>query len=165
MAGGEAAALPGGDAWLAALRRYFAVIVPGHLAWELAQLPLYTIWYEATPGEFAFAVLHCTSGDVLIALASLMGALLLFGRGWPDDPLAFRRVAVLAVAAGLGYTVFSEWLNTEVRAAWAYTPEMPVLPLTGTGLAPLLQWLVIPCAGLWWAGRLGRVSRGEPRHA
>jgi hypothetical protein len=129
------------------------------------QLPLYTIWRDGTAGEIVFAVLHCTGGDILIALASLTGALLLLGRGWPLDPLAFRQVAVLAVAAGVGYTMFSEWLNTEVRGAWAYAERMPVLPLTGTGLAPLLQWLVIPCASLWWAGRLGRVSRGEPRHA
>ncbi len=84
------------------LRRYFAVIVLGHLAWEVAHLPLYTIWYEATPGEIAFAVLHCTGGDVLIALASLMGALLLLGRGWPMAPAAFRRIAVLAIAGGVG---------------------------------------------------------------
>lgn len=165
MAGGQVASLPGEDAWLTALRRYFAVIVPGHLGWEVAQLPLYTIWREGTPGEIAFAVLHCTGGDILIALASLMGALLLLGRGWPMEPAAFRKVAVLAIAAGVGYTIFSEWLNTELRGAWTYTAQMPVLPVTGTGLAPLLQWVVIPSVGLWWAGRFQTVDRVEPRHA
>ena len=52
--------------WLPALRRYLAVMVLGNLAWEIAQLPLYTIWRTGTFGEKAFAVLHCTGGDLLI---------------------------------------------------------------------------------------------------
>ena len=28
--------------------------------WEVAQLPLYDIWYEASLGSIAFAVLYCT---------------------------------------------------------------------------------------------------------
>jgi len=45
--------------------------------------------------------------------------------------------------------VFSEWLNVEVRATWTYTDQMPVLPPLGTGLTPLLQWLIVPT--LTWA--------------
>jgi hypothetical protein len=39
------------------------------LLWEAAHLPLYAIWTDGTIREKAFAVLHCTMGDVLIALA------------------------------------------------------------------------------------------------
>jgi len=35
-----------------------------------------------------------------------------------------------------------------VRQSWAYSPLMPVLPVTGTGLAPLLQWIVVPSTAL-----------------
>ena len=66
----------------------------------------------------------------------------------------------MTVAAGLAYTVFSERLNIEVRRSWAYSDLMPVLPPVGTGLAPLLQWLVVPAAALWWASWAGR-SRME----
>jgi hypothetical protein len=62
-------------------------------------------------------------------------------------------VAALAVAFGVLYTVFSEWLNTEVRGSWAYAAAMPVVPPFGTGLSPLAQWLVVPPAGFWWARR------------
>src|SRR3546814_16537515 len=55
--------------WLTALRRYLVAITVGNLVWEFAHLPLYTIWYEGTPGEILFAVLHCTGGDLLIASA------------------------------------------------------------------------------------------------
>ena len=94
-------------------------------------------------------------GDVLIALAVLAGALVVVGNSaWPIQRSG--RVVAVTMTAGLAYTVFSEWLNTEVRRSWAYSDLMPVLPLLGTGLSPLLQWLVVPAAALWlafWAGR------------
>ncbi|MBV6486661.1 MAG: hypothetical protein GHHEDOFH_00596 [Pseudorhodoplanes sp.] len=144
-----------GALWLLALRRYFAFAIPAHFAWEVAQLPLYTIWYEDPPGKVAFAAIHCTGGDVMITGASLLGALLVFGnRRWPDE--RYITVAAPAVFAGIAYTIFSEWHNTEVRNSWAYSSLMPTLPGLGTGLSPLLQWLVIPIVALWWA---------RPRHA
>ena len=30
-----------------------------HLTWEIAQLPLYTLWREETPAYIAWAVIHC----------------------------------------------------------------------------------------------------------
>lgn len=133
--------------WLTALRRYLGVTALGHLAWEVAQIPLYTIWTEGSVGEIAFAILHCTGGDVLIALASLAAALVLAGApGWPSA--RFRRVAALTLIFGAGYTVYSEWFNVSVRGSWAYAPSMPTLPPLGTGLTPLLQWIVIPSFAL-----------------
>lgn len=128
-----------------------------NLAWETAQLPLYTIWGKGTAREKAFAVLHCTGGDVLIALAFLVGALVVVGDpAWPGRH--FARVVALTVLGGLAYTVFSEWLNVEVRLSWAYSPYMPVLPF-GTGLSPVLQWLVVPALALWAARRGGAGRR------
>jgi hypothetical protein len=140
------------DDWLRALRAYFVVVALGNLAWEFLQLPLYTLWYTEPFERIAFAALHCTGGDLLIAASTLLGSLLLFGSGWPTSNLAFKRVAVSTVVLGLGYTVFSEWLNISVREVWAYSEFMPVLPPFGTGLSPLLQWLVIPAVAFWRAG-------------
>ena len=107
-----------GADWIAALRVYLGAAVLGNLAWELAPLPLYTLWQTATPGALGFAVLHCTGGDILIALTSLMLALVLAGNvAWPD--CHFRRVATLTIVFGVSYTVFSEWLNVTVRHTWA----------------------------------------------
>ena len=53
-------------------------------------------------------------------------------------------MVLAAVLLGLGYTVFSEWLNVRIRQSWSYTEAMPVLLPFGTGLAPFLQWLVVP---------------------
>ena len=62
--------------WLRAFRIYFGTIAIGNLAWESLQLPLYTIWTAGTFGEQVFAVVHCTGGDMLIALAGLVVAML-----------------------------------------------------------------------------------------
>ncbi|MGE0333859.1 MAG: hypothetical protein AB7Q76_01095 [Gammaproteobacteria bacterium] len=140
-------------AWLRTLRRYIAFVVPAHLLWEFAQLPLYTIWRDGTAGEILFAVVHCTGGDALIATTALVTALLLAGTGWPISRDCYRRVAVIAIVIGVGYTAFSEWLNTAVREAWAYSDLMPVIPLVEAGLSPVLQWVLIPLAGFWWARR------------
>jgi hypothetical protein len=62
----------------------------------------------------------------------------------------------VTVILGLGYTVFSEWLNIEIRRSWSYSDLMPTLPWLGTGLTPLAQWLVIPGLGFWLIQRSAR---------
>jgi hypothetical protein len=132
-----------GDGWLTVLRRYIAVMALGNLIWEFAHMPLYTLWEAGTAGEIVFAAVHCTGGDILIALSALTAALFLFGTNqWPRR--GYWRVALPAIAIGLGYTVFSEWLNIEVREAWAYRELMPVIPVIDAGLSPIAQWIVFP---------------------
>ena len=139
-------------AWLMMLRRYIVFLAVASLAWEFGHLPLYTIWNTGSLSGLGFAALHCTGGDVLIALSTITLALFVVGRpGWPLE--RFRAVAALTIGLGLFYTVFSEWLNIEVREAWTYRDLMPVVPVIETGLSPLLQWLVIPMAAFWWAAR------------
>ena len=55
-----------------------------------------------------------------------------------------RRVLVVALVFGVGYTIISEWLNIVIRAAWAYRDVMPVVPVIDAGLTPLLLWIVVP---------------------
>jgi hypothetical protein len=139
-------------AWLQTLRAYLAALVPLMLAWEVAQLPLYTIWRDGTAREIAFAVLHCTGGDALIGMGSLGTALLLAGTAeWPRA--RFWTVLVLTLVIGVGITVYLEWLNVEIKQAWAYTAAMPRLPPLGTGLTPVLQWLLLPPLALVLARR------------
>jgi hypothetical protein len=120
-----------------------AVIVLLNLVWEFAHMPLYTIWEEGTTEEILFAAVHCTGGDALIGLTAIMLAVFLFGgTRWPGEHI--RTVLFAAIAIGVGYTIFSEWLNIVVRQAWAYRDIMPVVPVLNVGLSPLLQWIVIP---------------------
>lgn len=107
--------------------------------WEFAQTPLYS---DANRGAryLLWSRLHCTAGDVLILLVAYWVTALLFRdhlwprRGWSP--------AAAFVGAGIGYTIFSEWLNISIRATWRYSHEMP--QWLGIGLTPVLQWIVIP---------------------
>ena len=136
--------------------RYLPWLASLSLAWEIAQLPLYTIWQEGSPAWIAFAVAHCTAGDAMIGLAALAIALTTMRsrelRSW-----RWLRIASLTAIIALAYTVFSEWRNTALLGNWAYSTLMPVIGTDGVsiGLAPLLQWLVIPPLAL----RLSQVRR------
>ena len=137
-----------------ALRFVFARFVPllaaGNLVWEIIQLPFYTLWQEGTPRSRLFAILHCTAGDLMIGTASLLIAVILFGRrGWPR--YRHRRVLGTAVLIGMAYAVFSEWVNTQIIMSWQYSEAMLRVPPVGTGLAPLLQWIVVPPLAYWLA--------------
>lgn len=138
--------------WLSVIRRYIVYSAIGHLLWESAHIPLYTIWVDGSWSEIIFAVVHCTGGDLLIAMSTLLLSLFIVGgQAWP----AARAGAVLflAVVIGVAYTVFSEWLNIVIRAAWAYRDIMPVVPVLDAGLTPLLQWMVVPTLAYWAALR------------
>ena len=138
--------------WRRALRAYLTFVLAAHGLWEIAQIPLYTLWRDGTLGEIVFALAHCTAGDLIIAGATV-GLALMINRSsaWPAE--SRWSVAATAIVLGLVFTTFSEWLNVEVRATWAYAPAMPRLLPLGTGLSPFAQWIVVPLAGFWWIYR------------
>jgi hypothetical protein len=112
-----------------------------NLAWEIAHVRLYTIWAAADGVGIAWALLHCTLGDVLIALTMFTTAGLALRRAdWPaSHPWTGGAIAVIGAMA---FTASSEWYNVYRAGSWAYAPSMPTL--FGIGLTPLLQWLILP---------------------
>lgn len=130
-----------------ARRPYFLMVMwalasaAANLVWEFAQLPLYALFDEPDTARIVRYVLHCTAGDVFIALGAYAAAALALREwAWPlHDPL---RGITLTTALGLAYTVASEWYNVYHAAAWTYSESMPLF--FGIGLAPLLQWLLMP---------------------
>jgi hypothetical protein len=116
-----------------------------NLVWEVAQLPLYTIARDSSVARIAYAVLHCTLGDGIIAAAAfILAGFVLQDADWPfSRPWSGGAVAIFF---GLAYTAYSEWYNVYQAGAWAYSARMPLV--FGIGLAPLLQWLFLPVATL-----------------
>lgn len=139
--------------WLIVLRRYVVFILMANLFWEFAHMKFYTLWREGTISEIVLAAVHCTGGDALIATASLVLVLLVFGKNWPLSVSKYWAVAILVIFVGVSYTIFSEWFNIVVRQSWEYSDLMPVIPVLNVGLTPLLQWIMIPAAGFWYAYR------------
>lgn len=139
-------------AWSNALRsllemalRYVAVCLPLFVIWEVAQLPLYTLWTERDASEIAYSVLHCTFGDALIAFFTIDTALLaaLWFSRWRTPGL----IAFATVLLGLMTTAAIEWTSV-AKGRWSYSELMPVDPWLGIGLSPILQWLLIPALAL-----------------
>ncbi len=109
--------------------------------WEIAQLPLYTLWDEQNVWRIVAYVSHCTLGDVLITTGLFLFIAALFRRmEWPI--VAPWLGGAFLVAGGTGYTLLSEWYNIYRVSAWAYKPQMPLV--MGIGLTPILQWLIVP---------------------
>jgi hypothetical protein len=136
-------------AWRLIGLRYLPAVAGLNLAWEIAQLPLYTLWREASAAYIAFSVAHCTAGDAMIGMGALAVALVLTRAGglarWH-----WVGIAALTALLAAGYTVFSEWMNVELLRNWGYSEWMPVLTLGGVavGLSPLLQWILLPPVAL-----------------
>jgi hypothetical protein len=137
---------------------YLAVSAAGHLVWEFAQMPFYTVWATASAREIVFDAVHCTVGDILIAASALALALFVL-RPCNARLDRLRGLAALTILFGLGYTTISEWLNVQVWRTWTYSGLMPVVPPLGTGVLPLLQWLAVPLAALFAARAVTRDAK------
>lgn len=112
-----------------------------NLAWEIAHVRLYTLWDAADRMTIAWSALHCSLGDVVIALSLFaLAGFALRQKDWP----VFRPIAggVIVIIGALAFTVWSEWYNVYKIGSWAYTANMPMI--FGIGLTPLLQWLLLP---------------------
>ena len=135
--------------WLFILRRYLPRLAICSLVWEIGQLPLYTLWAEPRWSSIAFAILHCTVGDVMIGAAALLAALTLWRA---DEPASWRyaNVGMTSIVLAVAYTVWSERVNL-AKGSWSYSAWMPVLPWIDVGLAPLVQWVIVPSTAWWWA--------------
>lgn len=133
--------------------RYLALLLAANLALEVAQLPLYTLWTEGSPGGIAWAVLRCTVGDGAIGAATLAMAVVLT-RAWDWPRSGFGQVAAVTTLLAVAVTVALEWLNVEVWRNWAYADAMLRLWPLGTGLSPVLQWLLLPPVCLLAARRI-----------
>lgn len=130
-----------------------------HFVWEMLQVPWFTGMAEASHGSVVWLCVRATGGDVLILLASFWLSSIVCGhRQWLHT--GDRQPAVILVITALAVTIILEWLATGPLSRWAYTDSMPVIPLLGIGLAPLLQWLLLPPLIMWLTRRhlLGHIA-------
>ena len=130
----------------------FALLL--NFPWEILQVPLFAGMASAPYAEAIEGCIQATLGDLLITLLAY-GAVALAAKNrlWNLAPSG-RQVAAF-IGIGLSITALIEWLATHGRwvKSWAYSTSMPLLPGTGIGLTPLLQWIVVPLLVLWFVRR------------
>lgn len=129
-----------------------------NMVWEIAHARLYTLWIEADRMSIAWSLMHCTLGDVAIALAGFaVAGFALRQADWPASrPWAGGTIVVIGAMI---FTAWSEWYNVYKIGSWSYTASMPMI--LGIGLSPLLQWLILPPMMVVAYRKLGPVLFGR----
>lgn len=126
--------------------------------WEFLQVPFFDDMPVMPHWEAVVFCTRATLGDVLIALAAFWGvAALARNRSWILKPTL--RTVLLFVAIGVVITIGLEWHATEIDDRWQYADTMPTLPILGTGLLPLIQWVILPLLLIWFVRRQVRGQR------
>lgn len=126
-----------------------------NFVWEMWQMPFYEGMKTL---DYMSIIRSCTQaslGDGVISMVAYWSAAATAGsRNW----IHAMTVAALTtyLVAGLVITIGMEWLATEILDRWQYASNMPELPLLGTGLLPILQWVVLPPLILWVVRRQTR---------
>lgn len=130
---------------------------PMHFTWEFLQAPLFRSMQDVSHVDGLRICLQATLGDIVIALIAFWTTSFLAGtRRWAAHP--DRRSIAAWLSTGVAITLAIEFYSTEVTARWAYGSFMPRLPLIGTGIAPVAQWIVVPMLVLWYLRRLSAKS-------
>ena len=91
-------------------------------------------------------------GDGVIVLSIVAIGWLLFQRGdWIVRPGVPGYALMATVGIAIAVLIERYALAT---ARWAYTEQMPMLPLVHVGLVPVLQMVILPAVVFWVAVRL-----------
>lgn len=130
----------GGSQWRT-LATIFVVAVVFNYPWERAQASLY-VGKDSSDIVWWLCFLATLADGLLVLLISAVGRIILHRPDWFEQP--GMRGYLLMLGTGLLISLSVEWVTVYVLKWWAYTPEMPLLPWLGIGLAPVLQMLVLP---------------------
>lgn len=127
--------------------------------WELLQAPFFAGMAEGSHWKAVKTCSFATVGDGVISLVAFWSvAAVTRNRHWIVRPRPAHLIGFLAV--GFAITLVGERLATGVLNRWQYSALMPVIPGLEAGLAPVLQWLVLPPLVVWFA----RVQIAGLRH-
>ena len=130
----------------------FALLL--NFAWEILQAPLYVGMADMPHAQVTRACLQATVGDAVIMLIAY-GAVAVVARSRRWIVAAGGWQLVLFTIIGVSITVAIEWMATHGYwiGNWRYLSAMPLAPGTGIGVAPLLQWVVLPLLTVWFVRR------------
>ena len=123
-----------------------------HFVWETLQMPFFEIPSESTILDVTRGCTQATLGDAGISLASFWAvAVVAKSRQWICRPTWRQIVGFIIV--GVLITIVFEFVATGPLDRWTYADAMATLPILGTGLLPILQWITLPPLVVWLVSR------------
>lgn len=119
--------------------------------WEMWQMP----FYDQSGLAFMDMVRGCSLGSFgdagIMVFAYRVAAAVTGSRNWIVD--LPRKAVLLYLAIGLLITVAVEHIAINAEFGWRYSDLMPREPVFGTGLVPIVMWIVVPLVTLWLVRR------------
>ena len=120
--------------------------------WEIQQMPFFRVSPEFGYTDIVNNCTLATFGDAGISIIAFATVAVLFkSRRWILQP-NWWQIGIF-ISVGIIITIIFEVLATGVLNRWQYGEAMPTLPVLGTGLLPVLQWLIIPPLIIWFVRR------------
>lgn len=129
---------------------FFGVSFILHLAWEVAQMPLYVSPNRSFWEDFRMCLYATATGDMLFMLTLYLTiAVIHQDFWWPMHRVIYAHPGtwVVPVLVGVLLAVSFELWAIHAARRWEYD-SMPMIPVLHVGLTPVLQMILIPLATL-----------------
>lgn len=124
--------------------------------WEMSHMLAYTEMAGRSWRETALTCTIASLGDMLITLGIYAVIALATRRlAWGMNS-GWKGYAALALLGAVGAVIIE--LMGLATGRWSYASRMPIIPILGTGLWPLLQLMLLVPISLgianWWSSRV-----------
>ena len=120
---------------------FFSFLI--NFVWEMLQMPLFEYPIEFSPSAMNLSCTKASIGDAFITIVSFWFVALIRKNRYWIIKVSFWDLTLFLIP-GIVITICFEALATGPLNRWTYSEVMPTIPYIGTGLAPILQWLILP---------------------
>lgn len=127
--------------------------------WEMFQMPAYTEMVERTWAEAALPCARAALGDVAMTLA-IYGVGCLAGGTWRWGVERRWNIYFTGTLLGGLFATALEWKFLG-SGRWSYNERMPIVPILGVGLWPLMQLMLLVPLSWFIAARWSKRASGE----
>lgn len=127
--------------------RLFLITLPLSFIWEMLQAPAFTGLPRAWLAHAAVCAVAALVDGLLVLALFALGSHLFGGPQWVRPPRAGRYLTLVLV--GIVVQSAIEWVAVGRLGLWGYAASHPTLPLTGTGLLPILYAVVVVPLAFW----------------
>ena len=111
-----------------------------NLIWELVQMPLYK-GSSYSIEQIAFCTLASVA-DALTVLLLYFGVAFIFRSPLWLQHLKWQQITIVILIGGTGEVLAEMWHLSS--GSWAYDNSMPIIPFVSVGIAPVLQFMILP---------------------